>query len=65
MEDRVLQEKMWNESDRQFFSKGIADTKFRLLKFTIFEATFWIDGKFRTCKYKKCIKNEYYNKGQE
>ena len=47
VEDRELQEKMWNESDRRFFSKGIADTKFRLLKFTTLEATFWIGGKFK------------------
>lgn len=52
VEDTVLQEKLWNESHSQFFSKGIADPKFRLLKFTTLEATFWIEGKFRTCKYK-------------
>ncbi len=53
VEDQALKEKLWSESDRQFFNKGIADPKFRLLKFTTLEATFWIDGKFRTCKYKK------------
>ncbi len=51
VEDRATQEKVWNESDRRFFSKGIDDPKFRLLKFHTIEATFWIDGKFRTCKY--------------
>ena len=38
------------------YLRGIADTKFRLLKFTTIEATFWIGGKFRTCKYKKVHK---------
>ena len=50
--DRALQESIWNESDRKFFSKGIDDPKFRLIKFHTIEATFWIEGKFRTCKYK-------------
>ncbi|MFT4144793.1 MAG: pyridoxamine 5'-phosphate oxidase family protein [Mobilitalea sp.] len=53
VEDEILKEKLWLESDRRFFSKGIADPKFRLLKFTTLEATFWIEGKFRTCKYRK------------
>ena len=35
-----------------FFKKGIDDPKFRVLKFHTIEATFWIEGKFRTCKYK-------------
>lgn len=52
IQDKELQKKLWNESDRRFFSKGIEDPKFRLLKFTTNEATFWINGKFRTCKYK-------------
>lgn len=52
VEDRELQESVWNESDRKFFSKGIDNPKFRLLKFHTIEATFWIEGKFRTCKYK-------------
>lgn len=50
--DKKEQEQVWNETDRKFFSKGIDDPKFRLLKFHIIEATFWIGGKFRTCKYK-------------
>lgn len=53
VEEQALKEKLWSESDRRFFRKGIADPKFRLLKFTTLEATFWIEGKFRTCKYKK------------
>ena len=50
--DRQIQEAVWNETDRKFFKKGIDDPKFRLLKFHTMEATFWIEGKFRTCKYK-------------
>lgn len=53
--NEILKEKLWSESDRRFFSKGIADPKFRLLKFTTLEATFWIGGKFRTCRYKKTV----------
>ena len=52
VENRALQESIWSDADRRFFSKGIDDPKFRLLKFHTTEATFWIDGKFRTCKYK-------------
>lgn len=52
VEDKALQEKLWLESDRKFFSKGVSDPKFRLLKFQTIEATFWIDNKFRTVKYK-------------
>ena len=51
IDDNELKDKLWQESDRKFFSKGIEDSKFRLLKFTTIEATFWIDGKFRTCTY--------------
>lgn len=52
VEDRELQESVWNETERKFFKKGIDDPKFRLIKFHTIEATFWIEGKFRTCKYK-------------
>lgn len=52
IEDRATMENIWNETDRRFFKKGIDDPKFRLLKFHTTEATFWIEGKFRTCKYK-------------
>ncbi len=52
IEDKEIQEQIWNENDRRFFKKGIDDLKFRLLKFHTIEATFWIEGKFRTCKYK-------------
>ena len=50
--DRELQAAVWNETDRRLFKKGIDDPKFRLIKFHTIEATFWIEGKFRTCKYK-------------
>ena len=52
IQEREIQESVWNETDRKFFKKGIDDPKFRLLKFHTIEATFWIEGKFRTCKYK-------------
>ena len=52
IEDKELQKAVWNETDRRFFKKGIDDPKFRLIKFHTIEATFWIEGKFRTCKYK-------------
>lgn len=52
VEDKEIQELVWNETDRRFFKKGIDDPKFRLIKFHTIEATFWIEGKFRTCKYK-------------
>ncbi|SCY55560.1 pyridoxamine 5'-phosphate oxidase family protein [Alkaliphilus peptidifermentans] len=40
-----------NDCDRKFFKKGIVDPKCYLLRFRTQEATFWIEGKFRTCKY--------------
>lgn len=52
IENREIQESIWSEAHRGFFKKGIDDPKFRLLKFHTIEATFWIEGKFRTCKYK-------------
>lgn len=50
--DRSIQESIWKETDRKFFKQGIDDPKFRLIKFHTIEATYWIDGKFRTVKYK-------------
>ena len=52
IEDREQQERIWKATHRKFFKKGIEDPKFRLLHFHTREATFWIEGKFRTCKYK-------------
>jgi general stress protein 26 len=40
------------DCDRNFFKKGIEDPKCYLLRFRTNEATFWIEGKFRTCRYK-------------
>jgi general stress protein 26 len=40
-----------NCCDRNFFKKGIEDPKCYLLRFRTSEATFWIEEKFRTCKY--------------
>jgi general stress protein 26 len=37
--------------DRRFFKKGIADPRHILLRFRANEATFWIEQKFRTCRY--------------
>lgn len=40
------------DCDRNFFKKGIEDPRCYVLRFRTVEATFWIEGKFRTCKYK-------------
>jgi len=40
-----------SDCDRNFFKKGIEDPKCYLLRFRTKEATFWIEGKFRTCQY--------------
>lgn len=53
VEDDEMKIELWNESDRKFFKNGYKDSKFRLLKFTTVEATFWIEGKFRTVKYNR------------
>ncbi len=52
VKDMDEKRKFDNDCDRKFFKKGIEDPKCYLLKFRTNEATFWIDGKFRTCKYK-------------
>lgn len=49
--DPALQEQVWKETDRKFFRKGVDDPKFRLLRFHTLEATFWIEGRFRTVRY--------------
>lgn len=43
-----------SDCDRNFFKKGIEDPKCYVLRFRTKEATFWIEGKFRTCQYKTC-----------
>ncbi len=50
--DREEMQKLWNENDKAFFPKGIDDPKIRFYRFHTLEATFWIDHKFRTVKYK-------------
>lgn len=53
IEDKTLRKEFDEYCDRNFFKKGVEDPKCYLLKFSTNEATFWIEGKFRTCKYKK------------
>lgn len=50
--DREEMQRLWNEQDRKFFPKGINDPKIRFIHFHTLEATFWIEGKFRTVTYK-------------
>ena len=42
VEERELQEAVWKESDRRFFSKGIDDPKFRLLKQPHYKNTYFV-----------------------
>jgi len=53
IEDMAVKKDFEENCDRRFFKLGIADPKHCLLRFRAIEATFWIGGKFRTCKYKK------------
>lgn len=39
--------------NRRFFKNGVFDARHILLRFRAIEATFWIEGRFRTVKYKK------------
>ena len=50
--DKAVMRELWNESDRAFFTKGLDDPKIRFVHFHVLEATFWIDHKFRTVRYK-------------
>jgi len=52
IEDKILQQEVWNDSDFRFFKNGVNDPKYRLIRFSTIEATFWIEGRFRTVKYK-------------
>ena len=52
IEDISIKQEFDKYCDRNFFKQGVVDPKCLLLKFHTIEATFWIDGKFRTCKYK-------------
>lgn len=40
-------------ANRTFFKDGVDDPRHVLLRFRAIEATFWIEGRFRTVKYKK------------
>lgn len=51
IEDMDEKRKFENDCDKNFFKKGIQDPKCYVLRFRTNEATFWIEGKFRTCKY--------------
>jgi general stress protein 26 len=53
IEDKTVKREFNEYCDSNFFKKGVEDPKCYLLKFSTNEATFWIEGKFRTCKYKK------------
>ena len=50
--DKAVMRELWKESDRAFFPKGLDDPKIRFIHFHTLEATFWIDHKFRTVRYK-------------
>ena len=50
--DSEEMQRLWDEQDRGFFPKGLDDPKIRFIHFHTLEATFWIEGKFRTVKYK-------------
>lgn len=52
VKDMDEKRKFSDDCDKRFFKKGIEDSKCYVLKFRTIEATFWIEGKFRTCKYK-------------
>ncbi|QVK19391.1 pyridoxamine 5'-phosphate oxidase family protein [Mycoplasmatota bacterium] len=53
IEDMDEKSQFESDCDKRFFKKGIQDPKCYVLRFRTNEATFWIEGKFRTCKYKK------------
>lgn len=50
--DPAAMQQLWSEHERAFFPKGIDDPKIRFIHFHTIEATFWIEQKFRTVKYK-------------
>lgn len=51
IEDMEVKKEFEQLCDKRFFKKGIADPRHILLRFRSNEATFWIEGKFRTCSY--------------
>lgn len=50
--DMTEMQRLWSEQERDFFPKGIDDPKIRFIHFHTLEATFWIEHRFRTVKYK-------------
>jgi general stress protein 26 len=51
--DLEIKKEFEHLSNRKFFKAGAADPRHILLRFQAIEATFWIEGRFRTVKYKK------------
>lgn len=51
VQDMEVKKAFAQQCDPRFFKKGIADPRHVLLRFCVKEATFWIQGKFRTCRY--------------
>jgi len=49
--DMEVKKAFEQQCNMRFFKKGMADPKHVLLRFRVSEATFWIEGKFRTCSY--------------
>jgi general stress protein 26 len=51
--DIAIKKEFEQQSNRTFFKNGVSDPRHVLLRFRAIEATFWIEGRFRTVKYKK------------
>jgi general stress protein 26 len=49
--DMEIKKAFEQQCNKRFFNKGMVDPKHVLLRFRANEATFWIGGKFRTCRY--------------
>jgi general stress protein 26 len=49
--DMEVKKEFEQYSDKNFFKKGVSDPRHVLLRFRVKEATFWIEGKFRTVMY--------------
>lgn len=52
IEDIFEKRRFDGNCNKKYFKKGFEDPKCYLLRFRANEATFWIEGKYRTCKYK-------------
>ena len=51
VQDMEVKKEFEQQCDTKFFKQGVADPRYVLLRFRVNEATFWIEGKFRTCRY--------------